>query len=271
MSTGLNTQFLFDHLPDIATRVCARPHVLLFLDYDGTLAPIHEDPGRASMPAATRTAIKRLSAGKRFSVAIISGRALPDLRERVRLDELIFAGNHGLEILAPAMHFIEPSAARMAEELEGLSRHLQVRLRHIPGAEVEHKVLSASIHFRRAPEDCLKEIHRAVQSEVAPFESLFQVSQGLKVFEIRPRVNWHKGNAVRWILEATGDPNTLGVYVGDDLTDEDAFSMLPEGVTVRVGNNANTAAQYCIPKQESVQEFLAWLAELPEAGQAATA
>jgi trehalose-phosphatase len=84
-------------------------------------------------------------------------------------------------------------------------------------------------------------------------------------------VNWHKGSAVRWIMDASGDPKTLGVYVGDDLTDEDAFSMLPEGVTVRVGNNANTAAQYCIPKQESVQEFLAWLAELPEAGQAATA
>src|SRR5690348_13869790 len=144
------TQLLFDHLPDIASSIRNAPHVLLSLDFDGTLAPIHLNPGAASMPAESRRALKTLEAGARSSVAIISGRALPDLRERVRMEEIIYAGNHGLEITGPGLHFIEPTAALRVEALEELTRHLQVRLRHIPGVEVESKVLTASIHFRRA-------------------------------------------------------------------------------------------------------------------------
>jgi len=197
-------------------------------------------------------------------VAIISGRALPDLRERVRMDEIIYAGNHGLEITGPGLHFIEPTAASRVEALEELARHLQVRLRHISGVEVENKVLTASIHFRRASASRLEEVHRTVQGALSPVVDLFQVTQGLQVFEIRPRVNWHKGRAVRWIREAVGRRDALPVYIGDDLTDEDAFAALPEGITVRVGRTTGTGARYSLESQDLVQEFLLWLAELLE-------
>jgi trehalose-phosphatase len=194
-------------------------------------------------------------------VAIISGRALPDLRERVRMDEIIYAGNHGLEITGPGLHFVEPTAAERVEALEELARHLQVRLRPIPGVEVESKVLTASIHFRRASPNRLPEIHKIVQVALNPVVHLFQVTQGWEVFEIRPRVNWHKGLAVRWIREALGRRSALPLYIGDDLTDEDAFRALPEGITVSVGRSKGTCAQYHLELQESVQEFLQWLAE----------
>ena len=254
------TQPLFDHLPQIASSIRAASHVFLSLDFDGTLAPIHVDPGAALMPAESRRALKALENGNRSSVAIISGRALPDLRERVRMEALIYAGNHGLEITGPGLHFIEPTAALRVEALEELSRHLRVRLRHVPGVEVESKVLTASIHFRRASQSSLEEIHRTVQDALTPIVGLFQVTQGLQVFEIRPRVNWHKGLAVRWIREALGRRDALPVYIGDDLTDEDAFRSLPDGITIRVGRTSGTCAQYYIETQESVQEFLQWLA-----------
>jgi len=255
-------QHLFDHLPHIALTIRGASHVFLSLDFDGTLAPIHANPGVASMPAGSRKALKSLQTGERSSVAIISGRALPDLRERVRMDTIIYAGNHGLEITGPGLHFVEPTAALRVDALEELSRHLQVRLRHVPGVEVESKVLTASVHFRRASPSRLEEIQKTVQESLTPLASLFQVTQGLQVFEIRPRVNWHKGRAIRWIREALGRRDALSMYIGDDLTDEDAFRALPEGITIRVGKTSGTYAQYYVELQESVQEFLQWLAEL---------
>jgi trehalose 6-phosphate phosphatase len=254
------TQPLFDHLPQIASSIRDASHVFVSLDFDGTLAPINVNPGVATMPLESRRALRTLEAGHRSSVAIISGRALPDLRERVRMDEIVYAGNHGLEIIGPGLHFVEPTAARRVEALEELARHLQVRLRHIPGVEVESKVFTASIHFRRASESCLEEVHRTIQTALAPIVDLFQVTQGLQVFEIRPRVNWHKGLAVRWIREALGRSDALSLYIGDDLTDEDAFRALPDGITISVGRTSGTCARYYIELQDSVQEFLQWLA-----------
>jgi len=253
-------QPLFDHLPQIASSVRDASYVFLSLDFDGTLAPITVNPGTATMPVESRRALKALEAGHRSSVAIISGRALPDLRERVRMEEIIYAGNHGLEITGPGLHFVEPNAALRVEALEELSRHLQVRLRHIPGVEVESKVLTSSIHFRRASVSSLDEVHKTVLDALTPVVSLFQVTQGLQVFEIRPRVNWHKGLAIRWIRDALGQRDALVVYIGDDLTDEDAFRALPDGITISVGRVSGTCARYYVEVQESVQDFLRWLA-----------
>ena len=260
------TEPLFSRLPDIASAVAAAPHILLLLDYDGTLAPIVDDPGRASMPPDTRKALSKIAAGNRFSVAIISGRALPDLRERVRMDSLIYAGNHGLEISGPGLHFIEPVAARRIESLEQLAGHLRVLLRSIPGVEVENKVLTASVHFRRASPARHGDIQRIVESAVASSGDLFQVTPGLQVFEIRPNVDWNKGRAVSWIRETSGQQSALPVYAGDDATDEDAFAALPEGITVSVGRNDETVARYFLEDQESVERFLVWLAKSSSGG-----
>ncbi|HYL75510.1 MAG TPA: trehalose-phosphatase [Bryobacteraceae bacterium] len=253
---------LFEHLSEISCNVSAAHQLFLFLDFDGTLAPIGNDPDKAYMGPETRKALLKLAAKDRVSLAIISGRALSDLRERVGLKNIIYAGNHGLEIKGPGMEFVEPAAAQQIRALGELARHLRTRLHDIPGVEVENKVLSASVHFRRAAPGKRGEIGQMVRTAVESIGSLFEMTLGRKVFEIRPRVNWHKGRAVRWIKETSGTPDALSVYLGDDATDEDAFSALGEDITISVGRCKRTSARYCLERQEAVQQFLTWLAGL---------
>jgi trehalose 6-phosphate phosphatase len=253
-------QPLFDHLTNIESLLRASGRVLLFLDFDGTLTPIVEVPDQAAMPADTRTLLHRLSQTSWCSVVIVSGRALDDIRERVGLANLTYAGNHGLEICGNGLRFVEPESVRRIKMLDELSRRLRERLHNMPGVEIENKVLSASVHFRRARRDCLGEIRKAVYAEVASSGAPFRVSQGLQLLEIRPRVDWNKGSAVRWIQEAKGMANTLSFYLGDDSTDEDAFQALPDSITVRVGQVKGTAARFYLEGQSGVKHFLAWLA-----------
>ncbi len=255
------TQPLFDRLPEIAAKVEAAGDLLVFLDFDGTLAPVVSDPAMAFIPPQTLRALKNLAAIEKVSLAIISGRALQDLKARVGMPNLIYAGNHGLEISGPGVYFIQPDAGKRVQALSELLRDLQSRLQNIPGVQVENKVLTASVHYRRAPADKLREIHQVTNLAVTGSGGLFQMTPGLQVYEIRPRVSWHKGKAVGWIKEALSKGDALSVYVGDDATDEDAFLALPEGITVSVGSARRTSARYYLEDQGALQAFLGWLIE----------
>jgi len=266
------TQSLFDHLPKLAPSIAAARHLVLFFDFDGTLAPIVSDPSQAYMPAETRKSLTTLAGTEKLSLAIISGRALGDLRERVGMRKVIYAGNHGLEISGPGLQFVEPTSAQRIKALGELSRHLRTRLRHVAGVEVENKVLSASVHFRRVADSDHQLVQDHVLTAVGALGKLFDVSVGNKVCEIRPHVNWNKGMAIRWIKETSKLTDALAIYIGDDVTDEAAFSAIPDGISIRVGRSAHTLAKYHLPKQEAVQRFLAWLVDLhlEKAGRAHT-
>jgi len=255
---------LFDHLSDVAQALGAASQVFLFLDFDGTLAPVVDEPAAASMSPKTKEQLVRVSQKPRFLVAIISGRPLSDLQQRVGLEGLFYAGNHGLEIAGPGLSFIQPDARERVPALRELTRSLETKLRDIPGARVDNKGLTATVHYRQARDEDREAIRRIVQEAVASAGDLFCVSEGLKALEIRPRVNWNKGAAAQWILESSGRGDALPVYLGDHATDEDAFSALAAGITVRIGPTAETSAQYQLEYQEAVGEFLAWLAELDD-------
>jgi trehalose 6-phosphate phosphatase len=253
---------LFEQLPALESNINAASHLFLFLDYDGTLSPIGNDPLSAFMPEATHAALNRLAGVERVSMGIISGRALADLRARVGIKNIIYAGNHGLEIRGPDLEFVEPAAALQIKALGELARHLRTRLSEIPGVAVENKVLSASVHFRRAQPERREEVEQVVRAAVESIDSPFEVTMGRKVFDVRPRVEWGKGQAVRWIKQMYRIQGALSMYMGDDATDEDAFSALPAGITISVGKCHNTSARYCLEEQSQVQRFLTWLAEL---------
>ena len=255
------TRPLFDSLPDIATRVGAAGHLFLFLDFDGTLAPIVEDPDTAQMLPGTRNVLSTLAGKENVSLGIISGRSLSYLQERVGLQDVVYAGNHGLEISGPGMSLVNPTATLQIEPLRELAQDLRNRLLHIPGVLLENKILTASVHFRKAPANCREEIRRTVEAAVDSTGDLFCVTPGLEVLEIKPRVNWNKGSAVRWIEEGLDRGPSLTVFVGDDITDEDAFAALPDGITVRVGPHGKTSARYHLPTQESVPALLRWFAD----------
>ncbi len=100
-------------------------------------------------------------------------------------------------------------------------------------------------------------VHAALARAPHPFRS----TCGDKSFEIRPRVDWNRGDAVRYIRAHAAAPGALAIYVGDDATDEDAFAALPEDITIKVGDAPETLAQYNLENVDEVQEFLGWLAD----------
>lgn len=255
---------LFESLSDIAPKLSAAGRVFLFLDFDGTLAPIVEDPADASMSPETRQHLFDLSQRARYLVSIVSGRALSDIQQRVGLSGLTYAGNHGFEISGPTLRFTEPAAAAHTADLEAVSRELETRLAGIPRARVENKGLTASVHYRGATESGRLEIRRIVNEVVGLHQDLFQITQGLEVLEIRPRVKWNKGLAANWILASFKTHQPVPVYLGDDTTDEDAFLELSSGITVRIGRTGETAAHYQLDYQEAVPEFLAWLSDFDD-------
>ncbi len=258
------TEPLLDRLPEVAREIGGAAHFLLSLDFDGTLAPIVSDPPKACMPDQTRTVVAALASHPRITVAIVSGRAVADLRERVGLD-LIIAGNHGLEIIDNGVLWRHPKAAKWQPALHRICNELVARTSAIRGALVEDKGLTASVHYRNAADEGQPAIEEIVTALIPPDDDRFFVRRGRKVFEILPRVRWDKGSAVLRILERLRErePGRIAVcYIGDDSTDECAFRELPGAITVRVGKNCPTGARFRVRDTAHVFKFLSRLQEI---------
>jgi len=174
----------------------------------------------------------------------------------------VYGGNHGLEISGPGFMFIDPTAASYVSALQELSEQLASRFQSSPGALVEFKGLTISVHYRQVASAQWDEVRRLVHAALASTTNPFVLTAGDKVFEIRPRVYWNKGSAVAWIKERLGKPDILTVYIGDDATDEDAFTALPHDITIKVGDAGETAAHYLLSGPWEVRRFLEWLNEL---------
>jgi trehalose 6-phosphate phosphatase len=254
------TRHLFDALPEVHRRVARAPHLLIGLDFDGTLAPIVNEPADAVLAREMRALLEELANRAETTVAILSGRSLDDVRQRVGLPGLIYSGNHGLEIAGAGLFFVEPLAASRQETLRQFANDLSARL--VPMAAVEDKGLTASVHVRQTPTVYQSRVRQIVDERVAGHSLHFHVTTGDMVYEIRPRVDWHKGAAINWIRQRLDINGAAVVYVGDDDTDEDAFAALPNEITVRVGNAVATLANYRLANPDEVAVFLSRLADL---------
>lgn len=253
---------LLEALDEVGVIAEASSHLLLLLDFDGTLAPIAGSPGLARLPATTRATLEMLSGRGDCTVGIVSGRSLADVRERVGIAGLIYAGNHGLEISGAGLRFDEATAVGRREGIEALVCVLAVRLRRIAGIHVENKGLTASVHYRSVRPVDRVEVERVVRATIPEDHPDFLVTAGQMVWEVRPRVDWNKGTAVRWIRERLGLRDAVTFYLGDDRTDEDAFAEVGRFVTARVGSPQPTRAGYQIADTGEVGEFLLWLCRI---------
>ncbi|MBI3975624.1 MAG: trehalose-phosphatase, partial [Armatimonadetes bacterium] len=257
--------WLLDHTAQIRTELGERPRAIL-LDFDGTLAPIVASPELAALPEEVKSTLAHLARISRTLVAVISGRSLHDIRQRVGVEGLVYAGNHGLEIDIRGSVWTLPEAEPARELITEACRRLRRRLHSIPGVVIEHKGLTASIHYRQTPHPRVEAVRVAVLEEADRLATSIVVRQGKQVLELRPQVAWDKGAAARWMLTRVfGErwPSRVGViYIGDDRTDEDAFMALREdAVTIKVGAGSYpTAARYIAEHVDEVGRFLQILA-----------
>lgn len=239
--------------------------MLLLLDFDGTLAPIVDHPDLALLPDETKKALEELSAGEKYRIGIVSSRGLADLKSKVGLPSLTYAGNHGLEIQGPGLEFVHPKAPGMREILDQTHQRLQEALESFEGAFVEHKGFGLTAHYRLAPDNTVEDIKGAVTAAtVSQVESgVLLVTAGKKALEIRLKVGWDKGKTVSWLVDRLSEANPLAglaLYFGDDAADEAGFDAVQksEGIGVFVGPDRDaTCATHWLDSPEEVGEFLA--------------
>ncbi|WP_312884778.1 trehalose-phosphatase [Nocardia barduliensis] len=238
-----------------------KPAVLL--DFDGTVADIVADPAGAEPIDGVAAVLTALAT--QCPVAVISGRDLTDLRDHVGVDGIWYAGSHGFELMAPDgnrhVHDAAPGAERALAEA---ARELGQRLNDIAGVLVEHKRFAVAVHHRNVAVEDVGRVVAAVH-EVGHAAGL-RVTHGRRVTELRPDVAWDKGTALRWILDHLTVP-VLPIYLGDDLTDEDAFDAVEaDGLAIVVRaeetGDRHTAARFSVAGPRQVRAFLERLAEL---------
>ncbi|KAF8404569.1 hypothetical protein HHK36_009456 [Tetracentron sinense] len=209
--------------------------IVMFLDYDGTLSPIVEDPDQAFMSESMRAAVKNVA--RYFPTAIVSGRCRDKVYSFVQLAELYYAGSHGMDIKGPAnghkykngdQAVLFQPASEFMPMIDEVYKALLEKTKSTPGAKVEHNKFCVSVHFRCVDENRWNALAEKVRSVLKEYPKL-RLTQGRKVLEIRPTIKWDKGKALEFLLESLGfaDCNdVLAVYIGDDRTDEDAFKVL---------------------------------------------
>jgi trehalose 6-phosphate phosphatase len=249
---------------DLAGR---RPAV--FLDYDGTLTPIVDRPEDAIISESMREAVRGLAG--RCPVCVVSGRDRRVVQELMGVDDLIVAGSHGFDIWSPAGGEIQrEEGAGFADLLEEVDERLHREMGPIEGALIEPKKTSVAAHYRLVSEEERPRIKGIVDAVLEEHPGELKVTPGKMVYEIQPNVEWDKGKAVLYLLEALGldSDDVVPMYLGDDITDANAFEALAtRGIGVFVGRaddpevaGRTTSADYVLHTVKEVEQFLDTLA-----------
>ena len=232
---------------------------VFFLDYDGTLTPIVEHPEDAILSEEMQKQLKEVA--HHTTVAIVSGRDMHDVKELVSIDQLIYAGSHGFQIKGPEIEYKLEKSREYLPILDQAEETLRKKLENtIEGAKVERKQFAIAVHYRNVEdEQHIEEIEKEVDHILQEKDKL-KKGGGKKILELKPDIEWDKGKAIHWLMEALNidSQNYLPVYIGDDLTDEDAFKALADiGVGILVGRHGEpTAAQYQLRNVLQVRQFL---------------
>jgi trehalose 6-phosphate phosphatase len=247
-----------DSVVDAGEQICLslakHHHVFLFMDYDGILSERSPVPSADTLDPEIKSALKRLSLEKQITIAMFSGRSVPDLADRVGLP-IIYGGDHGLEIHGSDFEHLVPGADAARLQLPAICNEIRKTIQHIPGALVEAKRLTASVHYRQVSPDDVPALERAVNKCVDPVR--FEVRDGRYVLEIRPRLNWSKVDAAGWILRKSRARAEQSICIGGDEADEDMLLSVPRGINIRTGDSTAVApgGTHCIQRTE-VASFL---------------
>ncbi|HOP86077.1 MAG TPA: trehalose-phosphatase [Syntrophorhabdaceae bacterium] len=240
--------------------------LFLFFDFDGTLVPIQDNPSSCMLEGKIKSYIKRIVSNSLADVAIISGRSVEDIKKRVNIKGIYYSGNHGLEIRGPGLNFIHPEIMPAIKLIKNAKKVISKYVEQIPGVFVEDKHLSFTLHFRLADKEgkrLAKSIFKQILSK--EFHNMpFKVLKGKEVLELTPLIDWDKGKAVLFIIKEIGQ-EYIPLYIGDDLTDETAFSAIKgQGITIRIGRSKNTDARYYLRTQHEIYNFFKKICDIIE-------
>ncbi|XP_022227831.2 probable trehalose-phosphate phosphatase C [Drosophila obscura] len=239
----------------------------ILLDYDGTLAPIADNPSKTQMPVELEKTLHKLAKHPQIFLAVISGRGLKDVQAHVSIDGTTYAGNHGLEIEYPdgSRHDYE-LPAEIKKNYTDMVRELKEKVEK-NGAWVEDKRVSLTYHYRDTPVE-LKDALKQLATEIC-LRYGFRANQAHEAIEAKPPVNWNKGEAALYILKQKFGDNwhkdVRVVFAGDDTTDEDAMRVLQGlGRSFRIAADAQiqTFADFRLPKQALMTDLLKWIAHV---------
>lgn len=242
--------------------------VAFFLDYDGTLTPIIDQPERAYMTEGMRKTVSTLAG--LCPVAIVSGRDRADVEDFVQLDSIFYAGSHGFDIAGPGGSRMRQQGKQSVSLLREAEERARLELEGVQGVHVESKAFAFAIHYRLVPETEQALLERVVAEVAARYPGL-KLQGGKKVYEFLPQLDWDKGKAVDWLLDALNlnDSGVLPFYLGDDLTDEDGFEVLRDrgvGILVTEAHQETapleTMASYRLRDVGEVKIFLDRMAAL---------
>jgi trehalose 6-phosphate phosphatase len=247
----------------ILREIAGSPHLFFFLDYDGTLTPIVARPGMARLSQKQREILLELSQQRNVRIGVISGRTLEDVKKCVGIPGIIYAGNHGLELERSKTKRVHPAAIAFRHVIRTLIPRLELAYAFLPEILIENKTFSVSVHFRQLSEDRIEFAKMILLRETGDLlsKSKIVLAEGKKVWEIRPPTEWNKGRTVLWLLgnlSGHGQRAALPVYIGDDVTDEDAFKAIGDrGITIRVTEDPSepSTAQYHLHSPDEVYDF----------------
>lgn len=257
--------------PSLRARLAAGlpNHLLLFLDFDGTLTPIVRRPDRACLKASVRRLLRLLV--RSIPIVIVSGRTLSDLRKRVEVASLRYVASHGLRYQEPAARPRWLGRRVSRERVRRWVRALEAAAAGARGALIEDKESGATLHDRMVHPRERAALRRRALRALEPWLAKRQATliHGKRVLEVRPPGSWNKGTAVARLLKEPWARGLMPVYFGDDRTDFDAFAALRgRGLSVRVGGRRYVAGEDAwISGTAAVESLLRWLAKQVAAGE----
>lgn len=252
------------HLPEILEKIRKNGCVLM-LDFDGTLSPIVARHKDAVITESLRSLLKRCFAN--FPVAIISGRSLNDVKRRIGIRGISYAGSHGLEFKmqnsSGPLRVNMPKATLRA--FRSAKNNIRKTLKDFSDVSIEDKKLSYAIHYRSLSPALAKLFRKKAASAVAPYlrAGTMRVINDLYTFDMMPDVNRTKGECAKYLYSRLRENrNAVPIYIGDGVTDEDAFKAFKTGVTIRVGKKMGSSARYFFRNRIQVDLFLSSMADL---------
>lgn len=256
---------LFENIPEVRQRIERAGGVFLLLDFDGVLSEIAPTPDEAILSDGNRELLKHCN--QLFPVAVITGRTLAEIKKKVKVEGLLYIASHGLEWEEDGKYHVKQIPKKIIDAVNLAKQKISPLLSHYPGMVFEDKSFMLGVHYRIMNPSIVGRFKSEIRRLLNPIleRGWLRLDHNKKTFELRPDINWDKGDsalfAENYFKRKTGK-KFASIYIGDGLTDEDAFRALKNGITIRVRPKKVSAAKYYFKSRKQVDEFLRWLVML---------